>query len=165
MSDPTPFEIRLLRPTPGTWNENDAGKTFLVVEYEPEKEWLALYEDVQARGRPFRVLHKNDCELVIDTTLPFAHAMVIAIGNSDDKLTQREWSEYVARVKIAVEKYAAKVHFFGFPPADAPWQNAVWSLVPNSPIDAKHLTRELTTIRQAFRQESIAVITGKTAFI
>lgn len=91
--------------------------------------------------------------------------ITIQIGNSDDKLTQKEWAEYVKFVGLAVETYAAIIYFSGFSLGGAPWQNAAWVLTPNSDIDAQHLRRQLSQIRVEYRQDSIAWTEGQTDFI
>lgn len=35
----------------------------------------------------------------------------IQIGNSDDKLTQSEWSDFVSAIKDAVQRFSERIHF------------------------------------------------------
>lgn len=46
----------------------------------------------------------------------------IAIGNSDDKLTQQEWAKFYHFTDIDVRKYADHVHGAWVSPATVPWQ-------------------------------------------
>lgn len=58
--------------------------------------------------------------------------VVIMIGNSDDKLSQLEWAEYIKDVDQAVllsmESIDNDSHLHGrwFSLADSPYQNAAW---------------------------------------
>jgi hypothetical protein len=101
-------------------------------------------------------------------------AVTVQFGNSDDRLTQREWSELVAAVSRAVNAevldHGGGLHFFGTAPADAPWQNACWVIeLPPADDDAlldghygaRHLVaqalkRELAAVTHAFRQDSFS---------
>ena len=38
--------------------------------------------------------------------------VTIQIGNSDNKLTQEEWADFVSAVSNAVSESEARVHFF-----------------------------------------------------
>lgn len=89
--------------------------------------------------------------------------VTIQIGNTDNKLTQQEWADFVKEVRQAVAGHAT-VHFMGFSPSDAPWQNAAWvCVVP--PIHDDVLKTTLARIAKAFRQDSIAWTEGATEFI
>ena len=98
-------------------------------------------------------------------------AVVIAIGNSDDKLTQRRWSEYLR----AVDEYAvyysglAGIEIYGrwHSAPDSPFQNAGWSMsfaadLAHLATDLKNLLRELA---YDFNQDSIAWTTGTTELV
>ena len=88
---------------------------------------------------------------------------VIQIGNSDDKLTQQQWSGYVAQVMDAIQRSDAVIHFSGGSSNERPWQN--WCVVFVAGSDFFSLLGELERIRKDFRQESMAVTQGKTEFI
>lgn len=90
--------------------------------------------------------------------------VTIQIGNSDDKLTQKEWGEYVWRVREFVRSKATAVHFFGGSVNWAEWQNACW--VAEVPVcRVPDLKAGLSEIGKAFRQDSVAVTVGATEFI
>lgn len=55
--------------------------------------------------------------------------ITIQIGNSDNKLSQMEWSAFIKDVVEVVESLASVVHFYGTSLGDAPWQNAAWVVV------------------------------------
>lgn len=84
----------------------------------------------------------------------------ISIGNSDDKLTQLEWSQFYREVDIAI-RFSSKL--MGSPrvhgqwvsaPTD-PWQNACWC-VDLTPGLAARLRRVLAVFADEYKQDSIA---------
>jgi hypothetical protein len=97
-------------------------------------------------------------------------AVTVQFGNSDDRLTQREWSELVAAVSrvvnVEVLDHGGGLHFFGTAPADAPWQNACWVIelppaggdgaVDDAVLAAHALKRELGEVALNFHQYSFA---------
>jgi len=90
--------------------------------------------------------------------------LTIQIGNSDDKLTQVRWSQFIFRVSALINVQAARIHFFSPSPGDATWQNAAWVFE----IEAGMIPRlilELTEIRVEFDQTAIAITEGETIFI
>ncbi len=100
--------------------------------------------------------------------------VVIQVGNSDDKLTQVEWADFVRSVRRVIgDKVLAHggvIHLEGFPPADARWQNACWivNLPPsyNDALMAAHaLWQELAYMAVRYGQESAAWLEGKTRFV
>ena len=89
----------------------------------------------------------------------------ISIGNSDDKLTQAEWSHYVAELNHLIDKFATRVHGRWFSRPDDPWQNHC-VCVEVEPEPFATLQGGLAGLRIGFRQDSIAVaIVGETRFI
>lgn len=88
----------------------------------------------------------------------------ISIGNSDDRLTQAEWSHFVADVNGVVRGYASVVHGQWFSLPDAPWQNACWC-VEVSDKAAMFLRDALRNSAKAYRQDSIAWAAAETEFL
>jgi hypothetical protein len=88
--------------------------------------------------------------------------IVIQIGNSDDKLTQKEWSYFVTRVSNTLDTLGAEVHFSGGSAAIAPWQNYCWVVGMSSADD---LRRRLANMAKTYNQDSIALTIGDTEFI
>lgn len=90
--------------------------------------------------------------------------IVVQIGNSDDKLRQKSWSEFYAEVKNIVESFAASVYFSGTSDGHAPWQNATFVFsVDEVFVDA--MKHKLTEIRQKYLQDSVAWSVCETTFI
>jgi hypothetical protein len=85
----------------------------------------------------------------------------ISIGNSDDKLTQKEWSNFVADVDDVIEEAATQVHGRWFSQSDAEWQNACWCVEINSNWGrwdnrVMVLRSKLATHARTYGQDSIA---------
>ena len=89
---------------------------------------------------------------------------VVQIGNSDNKLTQDEWHNFVEKVHINIDIWAEKSHFFGGSPNWARWQNVSWVFEieeKNTPA----LKKILCNLKEPFKQESIAWLEGDILFI
>ena len=80
----------------------------------------------------------------------------LSIGNSDDKLTQREWSNFWVRIAGEVVSLASTTHGAWFSNPAGPWQNACWCLEFTSEADAKEAREMATEIRKEYRQDSVA---------
>ena len=88
--------------------------------------------------------------------------VVIQIGNSDDRLTQREWYNYVHEISEIMTWYER--HFVGFSAPDSPYQNAAWVInVRDDEID--DIVSILESIRVKYNQDSVAVTIGDTRFV
>lgn len=90
--------------------------------------------------------------------------IAIQIGNSDDKLSQGEWSNYVGQVHDKIREYAREIHFFGGSPNWYAWQNACFVFEIDE-VSYISFCSELKFVREFFEQDSIAVIKGGTVFI
>ncbi len=91
--------------------------------------------------------------------------VTIQIGNSDDKLTQREWSDYVTDVQFAIQNHGGDVHFSGGSPTDEVWQNFCFVCNVSRPRDVDGLKQALRAVRLRFRQDSAAMTVGETVFV
>lgn len=87
--------------------------------------------------------------------------VVIQIGNSDNKLTQQEWSNFVNETDNVL-RYFGQFHFNGGSNSYQPWQNYCWVIECNEIVK---LERELRKLVKKYKQDSIAVITGEVNFI
>ena len=78
----------------------------------------------------------------------------VQIGNSDDKLTQREWSQFIEEVRELILLDSTVIgEWFSAP--DQPWQNVCWMYEiaeRNRGADMSHLRR----LCAKYRQDSIA---------
>lgn len=97
--------------------------------------------------------------------------VVIQIGNSDDKLTQQEWSEFVSDVQdLLITEYNSQIHFHGVSVGSAPWQNACWVIDASKewigePAIVTMLRDELAALAKKYRQDNIAMTVGETEFV
>lgn len=90
--------------------------------------------------------------------------IIISIGNSDNKLSQLEWSTFVRRIDSLVGAYQRRRHFFGGSENWQPWQNVAW-WVECDEDDARILKRRLTETKVKFQQDSIAWLSGEAELI
>jgi len=90
--------------------------------------------------------------------------VTIQIGNSDDKLTQKEWSQFVQWIDMEV-RARAEIHFFGLSPSDEEWQNACWVANVLYDDDYPILKAMIIRVKNRFHQSSVAWTEGKTEFI
>lgn len=89
----------------------------------------------------------------------------ISIGNSDDKLTQAEWSQYVVEI-IARVVSIGHTHGAWFSLPHTAYQNACWCVEFDSAEGLVEGREVATEIREKFRQDSIAwAEVPATAFI
>ncbi len=90
------------------------------------------------------------------------NTVTIQIGNTDDKLTQKEWSDFVLAVDTEIQSLAKEVHFFGGSVNYSPWQNVCWVIT----IEKLHFLKDaLQAIRMMYKQDSVAMTVGTTEFI
>ena len=90
--------------------------------------------------------------------------IIIAIGNSDNKLTQIEWSNYVKDVNHSIDRFCDERHFFGGSSNWERWQNVAWIVTCDEGM-LPYLKERLTKVRQTYRQDSVAMTVGDTEFI
>lgn len=88
----------------------------------------------------------------------------VTIGNSDDGLSQQEWSEFHSDVMHAVKNYSQQVYGVWLSEPSSPFQNACWGFR----IKYRHtgpLETALAFTARFYRQESIAVVYGTTRHV
>lgn len=81
----------------------------------------------------------------------------VSIGNSDDKLSQAQWSRYVTDVQHLWEDYFPDLHLHGewFSSPQSFYQNACWCIDFVGRIH-QELVENLRTLAAKYHQESIA---------
>lgn len=90
--------------------------------------------------------------------------VVVQIGNTDNKLSQQEWSQFIKETESVLAGFVGQVHFSGGSSPDAPWQN--WCFVHVSYYEHEEsLKIRLKELALKFRQDSIAVTFGETQFV
>lgn len=85
----------------------------------------------------------------------------VTIGNSDDKLEQRQWSAYCAAVNSVVDQAesfgSAIVHGRWYSLPNERWQNACWCLEFRCSDEVVgQYSEELARLARVFRQDSVA---------
>lgn len=93
------------------------------------------------------------------------NSLVIQIGNSDNKLSQREWSDFISDIRDLITYTCLNIHFDGCSNPDSQYQNACFVVEIESNLYYETLLEELTRCRKKYRQDSVAVIVGKVDFI
>lgn len=91
-----------------------------------------------------------------------AATITVMIGNSDDKLPQRKWAEYVTATHMVLSRLSRVLHFYGTSNTAAAVQNACWCL------EIENLTElrpELELLAKTYGQDSIALVAGTTELI
>lgn len=88
-----------------------------------------------------------------------------SIGNSDDKLTQQEWSEFVRDFERTMRRDAKQIYGVWYSAPGEPFQNAcIGAAIPEPNVDM--LRAALTEMGQYFQQDSIAwAVVPETEFI
>jgi len=78
-----------------------------------------------------------------------------SIGNSDDKLTQREWSQFLRAFLAGIRMHAAEIHGEWHSSPTAPFQNACvcFEIVECEAEDLRDLFGRMA---HQYRQDSIA---------
>ncbi len=91
-------------------------------------------------------------------------AICISAGNTDNKLTQLEWSELVRDLSFAISDYEVARHFFGGSETYAPWQNVCW-ICTIEEQNIQELKNTIGKIRALYRQDSVFVLYGAGDFV
>ena len=88
----------------------------------------------------------------------------VQIGNSDDKLTQSEWSAFQSAAWATIQLWAGVIHFEGHSAPMVSWQNACW-VFEIQDANLTHLRGALANVARRYRQDSIALTLGVTEFV
>ena len=91
--------------------------------------------------------------------------ITVGIGNSDNKLTQKEWSMFVSEISCAIHIFAKEIHFRGGSSSIEEWQNYAWIFVVTNDQMEKLIKNKIKAIREFYRQDSVAWTEGETVFI
>lgn len=90
----------------------------------------------------------------------------VSIGNSDDKLTQREWAMFVEDMDNLLEVNEFTIHGRWFSAPDRGFQNACWCFEETGSIQVGAWFRDgLAQFARRYRQDSIALAMAQTEFI
>lgn len=102
-----------------------------------------------------------------DSPVPATQTVVIAIGNSDNILTQAEWSQYCRAVDDLVKYYESNglfvaIHGVWASDPKSQYQNAAWCMETVPLRGLRDFERELSYVAFDFHQASVAVTVGST---
>lgn len=94
----------------------------------------------------------------------------VAIGNSDDRLAQAEWSEFRQRtdllIRSLIEDRGGTIYGAWVSPSAEPFQNACWAFdAPADVATEAALRTGLRSLARDFRQDSIALNRSETRFL
>ena len=91
-------------------------------------------------------------------------SVVVLIGNSDDKLSQKDWNYFVANVKDIIWIFEKETHFIGSSDPFSEYQSGCFVFViEENQLNA--LKERLLITRQRYKQDFVALIVGNTEFI
>lgn len=86
-----------------------------------------------------------------------------SIGNSDDKLSQSSWSNYLHSFRECMAKFAVQVYGDWTSEPSSSYQNACIAIATETPLTLK---AALTLLREGYEQDSVAwAVVGETEFI
>lgn len=91
-------------------------------------------------------------------------SVTILIGNSDDRLTQEEWSQYIQKIKEVLSYWCTEIHFIGGTSFESQWQTACF-VGTVSENNKNKLVLAVSSIRKDFKQNSSAVIFGQVMMV
>lgn len=102
----------------------------------------------------------------VETQEPETTTAVVQIGNSDNKLTQAAWAEFIAETGYVIKKHSEHTHFAGASLPTEPWQNFAWAFeVRLRRLRLGALQHDLAELAARYEQDSIALTTGSTEFV
>ncbi|MEJ7593680.1 MAG: hypothetical protein WKF77_19245 [Planctomycetaceae bacterium] len=90
--------------------------------------------------------------------------VTIQISNSDNKLTQGEWAQFITEMRRTIQENCDKVLFIGGSDTFAPWQNARW-VVAVSDENLMQLRSMIVGVRKACHQDAVALTCGTTELV
>jgi|GEM_PF-1614689 len=91
--------------------------------------------------------------------------ITLCIGNSDDKLTQKEWATFIKEIENLLGCGTNdNVQFSGFSSPDAPWQNACY-VFGLEEIEIDYFKDRMRIILRSYDQDSAAIAIGDVEFV
>jgi len=93
--------------------------------------------------------------------------ITLIIGNTDNKLTQAEWSNFVKDVEneLILASNPINIFFSGGPATCERFQNFAWTFEIKNKLDRVRLQYELKKLAREYKQDAISWIEGKTIFL
>jgi hypothetical protein len=91
-------------------------------------------------------------------------SVAVLIGNTDNKLTQAEWSVFCQDVRDVLASLSTVKHFSGGSDWDAPWQTGCF-VVAMTRCNFEKLPTGLLPLVNKYRQDAIAVFGGEVKLV
>lgn len=88
----------------------------------------------------------------------------VSIGNSDDKLSQIFWAQFVRELRSYLRTQTDKIHGEWYSASDSEYQNACFC-IESKAGDMKGLKEQLVRLKKYYNQESIAWVVAETEFL
>ena len=96
------------------------------------------------------------------------YTCVLLVGNSDDRLTQRTWSEFTAELEQAIIRCSSNLYQQAYTAPTSRFQSATYTFAisANSRLHAIQKLRDrFDRLRAAYGQNKIAFVVGTTEFL
>jgi hypothetical protein len=90
--------------------------------------------------------------------------VTVLIGNSDNKLTQDEWADFVNHIESIINAFNEEMFFSGGSSTRERWQNYGFVFSIEEKLIGQ-LVSKLSKRRAEYKQDSVAWVQGETKFI
>lgn len=90
--------------------------------------------------------------------------IIVLIGNSDNKLTQKDWHYFVSDVRTIIWIFEKETHFIGSTEPFSEYQSGCFVFVIEQ-YQLEELKAQLTLCKKRHNQNFIAMIVGNTQLI
>ena len=91
--------------------------------------------------------------------------VAILIGNSDDRLTQAQWANYVNTMRHQISRHVEEIHCESLTASDSSRQSACFVVSTMNTASKSGLRSAVIQVRRQFNQDSVAWLEGKTELI
>lgn len=107
---------------------------------------------------------RSSIETVGPSSLEYLIAYV-TIGNSDDKLEQHDWANFIRELKATLSDFTGRTYIEAYSAPDSTWQNmCICKEIHRNDLD--RLRAALRALRATYRQDSVALVTaGRTELV
>jgi hypothetical protein len=92
------------------------------------------------------------------------NVVYVGIGNSDDKLSQKKWHEFIQEIDMACDEAGSVVGAWFSPPV-SPYQNACFAVGGIKPSRRAWLRLSLIVLAGKYGQDSISYVEGETVLL
>src|ERR1051326_837600 len=93
----------------------------------------------------------------------------ISIGNSDDRLTQKSWYDFITLIREVLHSWEKdnyiKIHGEWFSAPDVEWQNANWCVEVFNDSHVPVFKNKIVQVAGWFNQDSVAWASAEVEFL